>query len=75
MFNKPRSQITFLYRHNSPTGPNSKCSHTTDAQTLGEIVEQFEYFLKGIGYSFEGHTLDFVSTSTDDIDEQQPHGV
>ncbi len=48
---------------------NNKFDHTkvqieSDAETLSEILEAFEYFLKGSGFVFEGH-LDIVNDSTE----------
>lgn len=37
----------------------SKIVFTTETLLLGEIVTQFEYFLKACGFHFDGH-LEFV---------------
>ena len=47
----------------------SRTRHTTSEETLGEILQSFELFLKGPGFVFSG-TLDFIDTET-----QQPKNI
>lgn len=42
----------------APVTPKT-ITHETEACTLPELLEDFENFLKGVGYQFDGH-LDIV---------------
>lgn len=39
--------------------PNKKISHTSEEESLSEILKDFEDFLKGCGFHFTGH-LDII---------------
>jgi hypothetical protein len=41
----------------------SRTRHTTTDETLGEILDTFELFLKGAGFYFDG-SLEFVNQDT-----------
>lgn len=43
--------------------PTVTCVVTTEAETLPDIISDFERFLKGAGYCFQG-TLDFTEDET-----------
>ena len=68
------AKITFI-REESNYYNNSKQTVEFSAVELGDIVEQFEYFLKGAGFVFDGHLQlvdEFQDTYTDvnkDINE------
>ena len=55
---------------------DSKITHEFDGQTdLYEVIEQFEHFLRGAGFHFEGH-LDIVNeeeeeSSVDDMTDAE----
>jgi hypothetical protein len=40
-------------------GPETVRTHTFNAVHIDNVLEEFELFLKGSGFEFEGH-LDFV---------------
>lgn len=51
--NTPRHQFNFVH------GDDTVCI-TTTAESLSELVEKFEDYLKACGFHFEGRVLDFV---------------
>jgi hypothetical protein len=52
--NTPRHQFNYV------CGDDTVCI-TTTAETLSELVEKFEDYLKACGFHFEGRQLDFVT--------------
>ena len=56
------SKFTFVYELNDiySSEVTNKVTLETNATTLHEVLAEFENFLKGAGYSFEG-VLDFVN--------------
>lgn len=45
---------------------NTEITHTTDTVCLQELLESFEYFLRGAGFSFKGHVEIVEEELTDD---------
>lgn len=42
-----------------------------EAETLHYIIEQFELFLKGAGFVFDGHMIDIVPIESDDLTQNE----
>jgi ABC-type tungstate transport system permease subunit len=58
------AKFTFDYTWRDETGEvTSRTRHTTSEETLGEILDAFELFLRGSGFVFNGK-LDFVDEET-----------
>ena len=55
----PRHMFSYVH------GDDTVCI-TTTAETLSELVEKFEDYLKACGFHFEGRTLDFVDDDTNE---------
>ena len=54
------TQYTFTSKQDQSFSGNAlQLTMTFESIQLAEVIEQFEMFLKGCGYHFEGH-LDFV---------------
>lgn len=49
------NKISFSYEY----GDEKSLSYTTSSEDLFEILEDFEYFLKGAGFHFDGN-IDIV---------------
>lgn len=45
----------------------SRTRHTTSEETLGEVLNAFELFLRGAGFHFDGH-LEFVDEQNQSTD-------
>ena len=61
------SKFTFICEDEAmpwATGITSKKTVEFNGDSLNEIVSEFEMFLKGCGFSFEGQ-LDLVDTNAD----------
>jgi hypothetical protein len=56
-------KFTFICDHNSELGPGPKIEFTTEKEYLPEVLEDFEMFLRGCGFFFDG-MLDFVDAPT-----------
>lgn len=57
-------KFTRLRDNNNPYDISS-LEMTADAVTLGEILQEFEYFLRGCGFIFEG-SLEIVESDEPD---------
>jgi hypothetical protein len=58
------SKFTFDYTwRDTDDNVVSRTRHTTSEETLGEVLNSFELFLKGAGYVFDG-VLDIVDENT-----------
>ena len=58
------AKFTFDYTWRAEDGEVvSRTRHTTSEETLGEILDAFELFLRGSGFVFNGK-LDFVDEQT-----------
>jgi hypothetical protein len=58
------AKFTFDYTWRDADGEvASRTRHTTSEETLGEILDAFELFLRGSGFVFNGK-LDFVDEET-----------
>ena len=58
------AKFTFDYTWRDADGEvTTRARHTTSEETLGEILDAFELFLKGSGFVFSGK-LDFVDEET-----------
>ena len=55
------SKFTFVYEHRNifNDGLDNKLTMESNVDSLSEVIEQFEMFLKGAGYVFDGR-LDFI---------------
>jgi len=54
------NKITFKYEWESKGEyssniPEKTVTHSTDAEALSDVLEAFEYFLKGSGFHFNGN--------------------
>lgn len=59
----------------SDYGPKSKVVYTFETDSLSNVLEEFEQFLRGSGFYFDGH-LDFVIDDFDiKIDDSQYDNV
>ena len=56
------TKMTFSSETTNPDGRVTSFCMTTDAVTLPEILENFELFLKGSGFVFDGN-VDIVEES------------
>ena len=61
------AKFTFDYTWRNANGEVvSRTRHTTSEETLGEILDAFELFLKGSGFVFDGK-LDFFNEETQEL--------
>lgn len=49
----------------------NKITHEFEAESLDEVMEQFAQFLRGSGYSFDGH-VEIVDDYPVDKDKESP---
>ncbi len=64
------SRITLIAKDsNDEFGKDRKIEITFEAITLPDVIEEFEYFLKSIGYVFTGK-LDIVEDDTYTPDQE-----
>lgn len=66
------SKFTFVYQNIDlySSEVTSKITTETNADTLNEVLEEFECFLKGAGYVFDGR-IDLVKEEDDyDFDDE-----
>jgi hypothetical protein len=56
--------MTLTCSHTYPGQPHSTVTVTTDAVTLPEVLSQFEDFLRGCGFHFEG-SLELVEEESE----------
>ena len=62
-------KFTLTCQHTSMWTNESTCknTHEFEVETLSEVLENFELFLRGAGYVFDG-VVDVVPTEEDDLD-------
>jgi hypothetical protein len=62
-------KFTLTCQHTNPWTNESTCknTHEFEVETLSEVLENFELFLRGAGYIFDG-VVDVVPTEEDDLD-------
>jgi hypothetical protein len=62
-------KFTLTCEHTNPWTNESTCknTHEFEVETLSEVLENFELFLRGAGYIFDG-VVDVVPTEEDDLD-------
>jgi len=61
------AKFTFDYTWRNENGEvATRTRHITSEETLGEILDAFELFLKGSGFVFNGK-LDFVNEETQEL--------
>lgn len=54
-------RMIFTCEHDGPFNKvNQRLHYETMSETLTEVIEDFELFLKGCGFNFDGH-LDIIS--------------
>jgi len=62
------AKFTFDYTwRDSDENLVSRTRHTTSEETLGEILNSFELFLRGSGFHFSGH-LEFIDDNDNPTD-------
>jgi hypothetical protein len=57
-------KFTFVCDHNSDMSPGPVLTFETDKDYLPEVLEDFELFLRGCGFFFDGH-VDIVQEEYD----------
>tara|TARA_Y100000996_G_C22279341_1_gene543381 strand:- start:119 stop:460 length:342 start_codon:yes stop_codon:yes gene_type:complete len=67
------AKFTFDYTwRDSDDNLVSRTRHSTTEETLGEVLNAFELFLKGAGFHFDGH-LEFVDDYNNSTDVNYSH--
>jgi len=63
---------TFTYTHHKQykKTPQYKCTVQTDAESLSEILQAMEDYLKGCGFFLDGNLSIEPEDDTSDIDDQ-----
>lgn len=54
-----RTKHKFIYFHEGYNNETTELDYTSSAITLTDLLSDFEYYLKGCGFTFDGH-LDIV---------------
>ena len=69
------SKFTFVYENRNifNDGLDNKLTMESNVDSLNDVIEQFEMFLKGAGYVFDGR-LDFVQDNDyPDFDDEEEY--